>query len=209
MKIKSLKISNVLSFKYHNNLTEATEIAFDSDLNILIGQNGSGKSTVLEVINFIFKRVIFKQYYFNEGIYEQRKDQSEGNLKQIFTFGENATYSEFRLNPNWNYENQNQTLQIRIELDSIDIKNLQILNGNKEILSQTLAKYSNLKLDSVDIYQKEYLIEIHLDKKKGEFTFSFDKEDGGTNYLKQYNLYKEIINLYNRENQESPINNLF
>ena len=52
MKIKTLQISNILSFKYHENIENAEKITFEDDLNIIIGENGSGKSTALEVINF-------------------------------------------------------------------------------------------------------------------------------------------------------------
>jgi DNA repair exonuclease SbcCD ATPase subunit len=41
MKIKSLHISNILSFKYFDIITEAPQIVFDPNLNIFIGENGS------------------------------------------------------------------------------------------------------------------------------------------------------------------------
>jgi DNA repair exonuclease SbcCD ATPase subunit len=58
MKITSLQVSNILSFRYFEDIANAPKITFDKNLSILIGQNGSGKSTALEVINFIFRRVL-------------------------------------------------------------------------------------------------------------------------------------------------------
>ena len=56
MKIDYVQISNVLSFSFYADVSNAPKIVFDDGLNILIGQNGSGKSTALEVINFILDR---------------------------------------------------------------------------------------------------------------------------------------------------------
>ena len=69
MKINKLQLSNILSFPYVENIEDAVKISFDPALNIIISGNGSGKSTVLEVINFIFKRVMFKPYEFNQDLF--------------------------------------------------------------------------------------------------------------------------------------------
>ena len=65
MKIKHIKISNILSFKYCEDLDKCEAIEFEaqnngnSDLHILIGPNGAGKSNFLEILNQIFKKVLF------------------------------------------------------------------------------------------------------------------------------------------------------
>ncbi|PIY17018.1 hypothetical protein COZ14_04355, partial [Candidatus Dojkabacteria bacterium CG_4_10_14_3_um_filter_Dojkabacteria_WS6_41_9] len=85
MKIKSLQISNILTFKYVDDIEKAEKIIFDKDFNILIGQNGAGKSTVLEVINFIFKRVLFVPYTTNQDLYFRRIKVNNDERKQVLS----------------------------------------------------------------------------------------------------------------------------
>ena len=51
MKILSIKISNMLSFKQQDKDEDWPEIKFGKGLNLLIGPNGSGKSNFLEILN--------------------------------------------------------------------------------------------------------------------------------------------------------------
>lgn len=110
MKIKELQISNILSFQYFENISDATKIVFDGDLNIFIGENGAGKSTALEVINFIFKKVLFTQFNVNQDLYSRKNTLTGTDRKQILLPGNNKTYSGLRLEPNWNTENSPQKI---------------------------------------------------------------------------------------------------
>lgn len=127
MKIISLQLSNILSFRHFENVQNADKISFDDDLNIIIGENGSGKSTALEVINFLFRRVLYKQYNLNQDLYTQRSSINVDQRKQILLPANNLSYSGFRLDPNWNTEDQTQAICIVVKLDQIDKKNLQFL----------------------------------------------------------------------------------
>lgn len=60
MRVNYLQLSNILSFKYEEDINSTSKIEFDPDLNIIIGENGSGKSTVLEAMNLVFTRALFK-----------------------------------------------------------------------------------------------------------------------------------------------------
>jgi len=87
MKIKSIKISNALSFEYKANIDECEEIAFDEKLNFLIGPNGSGKSNFLEIISEIFKKAILRDCPFLiERIIDYKKNPTE-DTDRIITKG--------------------------------------------------------------------------------------------------------------------------
>ena len=64
MKIRELKISNLMSFPYVNDLDDFWWMNFEksddnSDMNILIGANGSWKSNFIEIINQFCRNLIF------------------------------------------------------------------------------------------------------------------------------------------------------
>ena len=50
MKLKSLTLKNFRSYKY-------IEIPFDKSMNVIIGQNDVGKSTILEALDIFLKAV--------------------------------------------------------------------------------------------------------------------------------------------------------
>ena len=83
MKIKSLQISNIISFAHVDDIANAPKVTFDKNLNIVIGQNGAGKSTALEIINFVFRRVLFITYSRNRDLYTQRTTIDTNQKKQI------------------------------------------------------------------------------------------------------------------------------
>lgn len=102
MKIKSLQISNILTFKYVENIANAEKVSFNNNFNILIGQNGAGKSTALEVVNFIFRRVLFVPYNRNRDLYTQRTTIDTDQKRQILAKINNFQYyRDFRLDRNY------------------------------------------------------------------------------------------------------------
>ena len=169
MKIKELQISNILSFKYFENLTDATKITFDDDLNIFIGENGSGKSTALEVINFIFKRVLFTQFNVNRDFYSRKSTITDPEKKQILAPANNNTYNGFRLEPNWNTEDSPQKIRLVIQLDDIDKANIATLISNKEKINVLTSSYTNHSAPFTPATQDEYTIEITLNRSDRTF----------------------------------------
>ncbi|MCK4608425.1 MAG: AAA family ATPase [Gammaproteobacteria bacterium] len=213
MKIKELKISNILSFKHYDNIEKATKITFDKQLNILIGENGAGKSTALEVINFIFKRVLFMQVNVDYNSYLRKNTLEPRKLKTILTIVNNMGYSDFRLEPNWNTENQPQKIQIIIDLDKIDIANIKHLVNNAEKLNPLMSSYSSCNFELTEIDETSKTIIITIDNNKDDRTFKVlvapDSSNPGYLYLINYNFYKELINLYNSENPQDQIDALY
>jgi len=83
LNLKSLKISNILSFQEYENIDNAPQIDFDQKLNILIGTNASGKSNFLEIINEFFKTILSINCNFNEAvIINNRKDSVQNPLNR-------------------------------------------------------------------------------------------------------------------------------
>lgn len=73
MKIEKLVLENYKSFK------ERTTIEFNEGLNILVGDNEAGKSTILEAIHLCLSGILdgrylkndFHQYLFNYEVVEE------------------------------------------------------------------------------------------------------------------------------------------
>jgi len=208
MKIKSLQISNVLTFKYVNDISQVEKISFDKNFNILIGQNGAGKSTALEVVNFIFRRVIFVPYNRNPDLYVQRAtidtDQKRQILSKISNF---QHYKDFRLDRNYDHENESQKVRVVVEIDDIDRANIRHLQENREALSSIIGVYSAEQMFADGAYQNEYQIDITLDSTNKTYSVEV-QQDAGYTYLTAYNLYKEIIQIHNEENPENQIDTL-
>jgi len=51
MKINSIKISNIYSFGFLEDINSSEGVSFEGNLNILIGPNGAGKSTLFRLIS--------------------------------------------------------------------------------------------------------------------------------------------------------------
>jgi predicted ATP-dependent endonuclease of OLD family len=208
MKIKSLQVSNILSFKHFENIVDAPKITFDKNLSILIGQNGSGKSTALEIINFIFRRVLFIPYDRNRDLYTQRTTIDANQKKQILAKINNVQYyREFRLDRNYDFEDKPQKIRVVVELDDIDRSNIQHLQDNRDKLSPIVGLYSAEHMFADGACQNEYQLDITLDSTNKTYSVQ-TQEDMGYTYLSAYNLYKEIIEIYNEENPDTQIINL-
>ena len=210
MKIKELQISNILSFQYFENISDATKIVFDGDLNIFIGENGAGKSTALEVINFIFKKVLFTQFNVNQDLYSRKSTLTGTDRKQILLPGNNKTYSGLRLEPNWDTENSPQKIRLVLQLDEIDTANINHLIAHKDKIYTLASSYTSHSTTPAMALQNEYAIEITLNKNDKTFTSSIAPDnDPGYLYLVNYNFYKELINFYNYENPRNLIAPLY
>lgn len=200
MKIKYLQLSNILSFKHYDDIAQSPKIEFNTDLNILIGQNGSGKSTALEALNFIFKKVLFKNYGFDHGQYQNRTAILPADRKAILSITNDKSYNAFRLDANWDSEDKPQFIRIALELDAVDEANLTVLQNNTAKLEAAANAYSNFSQFNFEKAQNNLLINVELKRENKSFLVTSDVNDGAYNYLLHYNFYKQLINFYNSEN---------
>lgn len=210
MKIKSLQISNILSFKYYENINDAEKINFEDGLNIIIGENGSGKSTALEVINFLFKRILYKQYNINQDLYSRKNQITLDEKKQILLPANDNSYNGFRLDPNWDTEDKPQTIRIEIKLDDIDTQNILNLRNNIDKLNSFIEPYTQRTVSTLNTHLNTYKLDITLNNSNKTFTIHFHEclHDFGYEYLTDYNFYKESIAIYNFEHPKEIIESM-
>ena len=217
MRVNYLQLSNILSFKYEEDINSAFKIEFDPDLNIIIGENGSGKSTVLEAMNFIFTRALFKRitnrYSSRRSYYTDRK-----NMLQIDDSYSNRTLG-LRLQPNWSSEEEQQRVRVSIKLDSIDRANIDHIVGNYSRIKRTLDDYSFIPMPEFFALDSDMDIEIDIIFKQAKYdednTYKSYYNDSVPGYIKFYLEYyhaiNEAITVYNEDNTDhiTPLGSTF
>lgn len=157
-----MRVSNILSFRYFDDINDAPEIKFEK-LSILIGHNGSGKSTILEIIHFIFGNVLFADPNL-ELTYKNTTNQ-----KSLIQH-RNISSAGFRLQKNWNFTDKIQKIRIEIEIDKQDEENIKNLKINYNSFKEVLTKYSAFSIPDYgpyDFSKKNIVIDIELDNVNG------------------------------------------
>ena len=217
MRVNYLQLSNILSFKYEEDINSAFKIEFNPDLNIIIGENGSGKSTVLEAMNFVFTRVLFKRitnrYSSHRSYYTDRK-----NTLQIDDNYSNRTLG-LRLQPNWSSEEQQQRVRVSIKLDSIDRANIDHIVDNYSRIKKTLDNYSIIPMPEFFALDSDMDIEIDITFKQAkddeDNTYESYYSDSVPGYIKfyleHYHAINEAITVYNEDNTDriAPLGSTF
>jgi len=205
MKLKSLQISNVWSFKYFERIEDATSINFNDQFNIVIGQNGAGKSTALEVINFIFRRVLFTPYTRDRDLYQQDSTLNGGQRNSIIRETDGAKqFGNFRLEKNYDFESMPQLIRFTIQLDDIDLANLKLLRDSNPQINEILRIYSTELAIPDENFSNEYQIDVEL--QSADHTFKvLVNADSGSLYFTKYHLFKEAIELFNERNPNSKM----
>lgn len=128
MKIEKLVLQNYKSFK------ERTVIEFNEGLNILVGDNEAGKSTILEAIHLCLSGILdgkylkhdFHQYLFNYEVVEEyltkiRTDETT-QLPEVLIeiyFQNNDELAEFEGSLNSEHDSKAQGIRFEIKLDEM------------------------------------------------------------------------------------------
>ena len=207
MRIDYLQVSNILSFPHVLDIADAEKITFDGGLNIIIGENGSGKSTALEIINFLFKRVFYRQFSFNRELFGRRQTLTVQDRRQILQHVEQQDVTGFRLEPNWHSEALEQRIRIALRLDDIDRGNIESIKTHFSQISERTGIYSTYATSPDGEHRESYVVDVVLNRENNTFStqVTIGTEDFGFRYLVDYNYFKEAIRLHNFLNVDRPI----
>ena len=219
MRVNYLQLSNILSFKYEEDINNAFKIEFDPDLNIIIGENGSGKSTVLEAMNLVFTRVLFKRItsrYNDNPSYIIHSKQATIEVDDSYS---NRTLG-LRLQPNWNSEKEQQNVRISITLDDIDRDNIDHIVNNHSRIEKILNSYSTIKIPKFSALDRDVNVDINIifqhTKYEADATYKIIYANSAPEhvqfYLEYYHAINEAIDIHNQENTDDiiePLGNTF
>ena len=219
MRVNYLQLSNILSFKYEEDINSAFKIEFDPDLNIIIGENGSGKSTVLEAMNLVFTRTLFKRItnkYNDNPPYTMYSKQATIEVDNNYS---NRTLN-LRLQPNWNSGSEQQTIKVSIMLDNIDKSNIKHIVENYSYIKNILDAYSSIDMPKFSILNGDMDVDITIifqhTKYEADATCNVIYADSVPKYIQFYLEYyyaiNEAIDIHNQKNTDNiivPLGNTF
>ena len=213
MKVNYLQLSNILSFKYEEDINNAFKIEFDPYLSIIIGGNGSGKSTALEAMNFVFTRVLFK--------YCEVRDYNsllpgEARRSSLVIDDRSSHISGLRLQPNWNSESKPQRIRISFTLDDIDNANMSHIANNYTHIKNIFEEYSYIKFP-IDFRPINGDIKIVIDiifnyeKSTYDVKYTDSTPDSVQFYLEYYQAINEAIAIHNNKHADhvKPLGSTF
>jgi len=203
MQIKNIKISNIWSFWYISNINQNEWIMFQTQkswiINILIWPNWSGKSTILEVINQIFKKWICQDYAISE-------NSEWVKIKLI-------NHKFQNLSKNLNYKDKTSSVYLQFEINDEDKKNMIYIQKNIDKINKIISTYYDKKLQFEHIEQNKILSENEF----GIFcTINFQNSkivvrERNMNpirkfileYIRHFELIQICINIWNNQNNEN------
>lgn len=178
MKIREVKISNLMSFPYVENLSMVEWMNFEKqentmDMNILIWANGAGKSNFIEIINQFCRNLIFDYTFDPKIIEEERKSEYKKAIQHI-------PKTAYRLGKHMKYQDKPSKIEILVELFDHDYDNIGFVCKNTKKINEIMEKYSELtyrfphfSLNHIKNEVKEIRIKADFDEKRQ--CFEIDK----------------------------------
>lgn len=216
MKIKSIGISNILSFKSRNDIVANPDITFDvsgtsGNLHILIGPNGSGKSNFAEVLNQVFNKALFLATKLDESylMWKSSGTSSPADFKKTMTM--EANENNWGLPLHRESTNRNQKIRLVLGLNDHDISNLNFLLTHREDINQILELYctpdislpQNARPEILQTYT-EVALQIEIDPTVSPIAqLTLENEHSAEIvfiklYLQYFKVLQDLIKVYNR-----------
>lgn len=128
-----------MSFPYQENFSEEKKIHFDVNkkgwLNILIWPNWSGKTNFLKIITQLIKVWLVKDFI--------HKDDLENPKQSIIE----SQWPLENMVPHFSYPNKPSTVDIEFHISNNDKENMLFIQKEKNIISDIISKYSDIKND--------------------------------------------------------------
>ncbi|WP_409200980.1 AAA family ATPase [Methanobrevibacter sp. DSM 116169] len=173
---------------------EDTEIDFNRGISVVVGENGAGKSSILEAISF----ALFKQHTGKKIEDLVRSGSQDKGMSLSLEFSSNGKDYEVKR------EKGNSTLKSMLSIRNDPNEDYTILcSGDKEVSSQIeslLNMDGNLFLNAIYIRQGE--IAQLIDKKSAEKKQLIGKLLGIDSLEKAWKNLLQIINVYENKNSE-------
>jgi len=171
MKIREVKISNLMSFPYIENLDDFIWMDFEKpenslDMNILIWANGSWKSNFIEIINQFCRNLIF-DYTFNQSILEEKNEPEYKNAIKLIS--KNA----YKLSKHTKFQDKPSRIEVVLEFFDADFENIWFVCKNTKKINYIIEKYSELNyrfphfnLNTIKKEIKKIRLKAEFDEKK-------------------------------------------
>ena len=174
MKIREVKISNLMSFPFVENLWDMDGMDFEKseqslDMNILIWANGSWKSNFIDIVNQFCKNLIFDYTFDSSIIAENKKSDFKKAIKILHK-------STSRLTKHTKFQDKPSKLEVVLELFDADFDNIGFVCKNSKKINSIIEKYSDLEyrfphfeLHNIKNEIKEIRIKAEFDEKNQTF----------------------------------------
>lgn len=211
MQLSTIKISNILSFPYVENLTSIEWVKFHNHeqgvINILIGPNGSGKSNLLDIIHAVWKYGLTINF-----------DRSIINNKVTLTMNPNNSH---KLTPHRWQEDKPSHIYMSLLLSEDDINNLLFILKERETLNSIIIEHSNsdFRIENIEKSKITQIkkIPLYFDLQDNLFILHNNNDkiiEFIYTYFQHFELIQQCVDIYNnywknKTRNRYPLRNTF
>lgn len=146
MKLRRIALENVRSF------LDRAELLLDSDMSIIIGPNGGGKTNLLDATNIALRRYLIATLYARHSPTPEARDRYE--------FVHNDALNNLVLEKHSAGKGRQQLIEVELEVTQIDVENIQRMKTDAvELCTRSELKYLHLPLREAKDWKTE-LVEV-------------------------------------------------